>query len=334
MASFIDEVKAEVKASPQKIVLPEGSDSRTLEAASVILQEGLARPVILGDVDEMLASGYALDGAELIDPRESELAEELASLLYELRKNKGVSLDIAKQLVLDPLYFGVLMVKAQLVDGMVAGACHATGDVLRPALQIVKTAPNASLVSSFFVMDVPNCELGDNGRFIFADCGLNVQPNANELAAIAVDSARSWSSLVGSQPKVAMLSHSSYGSAKNDDAAKVSEALKIAQTLESGFDVDGELQLDAALCSDVASLKCPDSSVAGHANVLIFPDLDAGNIGYKLVQRLARAEAYGPVTQGLAAPVNDLSRGCSASDIVGVVAITCLQAIKAKACSA
>lgn len=325
MPSFIESVKSKAAVAKRRIVLPEGEDARTLEAAQQILREGTAELVILGDVSAMQSSGFDLSGATLIDPTSSDLAEELAELLFETRKAKGMDLETARKQAADPLYFGVLMVKAGKADGMVAGACHSTGDVLRPALQIIKTAPDAKLVSSFFVMEVPDCELGDNGRFIFADCGLNVQPDAEGLSCIAVDSAHSWADLMGSEPKVAMLSHSTHGSASNDDAAKVVEATRLAREAAPELDIDGELQLDAAICSSVACVKCPESRVAGAANVLVFPDLDAGNIGYKLVQRLAKAEAYGPVTQGLAAPVNDLSRGCSAEDIVGVVAITCMQ---------
>ena len=229
----------------------------------------------------------------------------------------------------DVLYFGVMMVKRGLADGMVAGACHATGDVLRPCLQILKTAPGVKLVSSFFVMVVPDCDLGQDGTFLFSDCGLEVQPDAEKLAHIAVNSARSWKALMGTEPAVALLSHSTYGSARNDDAAKVVEATELARELAPGLALDGELQLDAAIVPSVGASKAPDSPVAGRANVLVFPDLDAGNIGYKLVQRLAKAEAYGPITQGIAAPVNDLSRGCTADDIVGVIAITCVQAQKA-----
>ncbi len=218
------------------------------------------------------------------------------------------------------------MVKSGRADGMVAGACHSTGDVLRPCLQILKTAPGVALVSSFFVMVVPDCDYGQQGTFIFSDCGLEVQPTKENLAHIAVNSARSWQRLLGTEPKVAMLSHSTYGSAKNDDANKVVEAAAIARELAPELAIDGDLQLDAAIVESVASSKAPGSEVAGAANVLVFPDLDAGNIGYKLVQRLAKAEAYGPITQGIAAPVNDLSRGCTADDIVGVIAITCVQA--------
>ncbi len=326
MTSFIEGMKATARKHKQTIVLPEGSDPRTLEAAEQILSEQIADLVVLGNEEAMAASGRNLEGARLVDPSKSDLLDEFAASLHEMRKSKGLTLEEARSMVEDELYFGVMLVKSGRADGMVAGACHSTGDVLRPSLQILKTAPGAALVSSFFVMVVPDCEFGDQGTFVFADCGLNVQTDPESLANIAVSSARSWTSLIGSQPKVALLSHSSYGSARNDDASKVVEATRIAKQLAPDVAIDGELQLDAALCPEVAAAKCPGSPVAGSANVLIFPDLDSGNIGYKLVQRLAKAEAYGPVTQGLARPVNDLSRGCSASDIVGVVAITCVQA--------
>lgn len=326
MASFIETIKERARSDKKTIVLPEGEDKRTIDAAKIILNEGFANVIVLGNAQELSDAGLDLDRIEVMDPGNSELSEVLADELYQIRKNKGMSPEDAKKLVKDSLYFGVMLVKTGRADGMVAGACHATADVLRPSLQILKTAPGAALVSSFFVMVVPNCEYGDKGTFIFADCGLNVQTDSASLANIAVSSAKSWISLIGSEPKVALLSHSTYGSAKNDDANKVVEATSIAHELAPGIALDGELQLDAALCPEVAASKCPDSKVAGNANVLIFPDLDAGNIGYKLVQRLAKAEAYGPVTQGLAAPVNDLSRGCSADDIVGVTAITCVQA--------
>lgn len=326
MPSFIDAIKAKARSDKKTLVLPEGADERTLEAAEQILKEGLAELIVLGDRDQLEASPYDLAQARCIDPADSELAEALGDELYQLRKAKGMTLEEARELVKDELYFGVMLVKTGRADGMVAGACHSTGDVLRPSLQVLKTAPGAALVSSFFVMVVPDCPYGDDGTFIFADCGLNVQTDADSLANIALSSAESWKALIGSEPKVAILSHSTYGSAKNDDASKCVEATRIARELNPQLALDGELQLDAALCADVAAKKCPGSAVAGSANVLVFPDLDAGNIGYKLVQRLAKAEAYGPVTQGLAAPVNDLSRGCSAADIVGVAAITCVQA--------
>ena len=316
MSSFLETMLARAKADRQTIVLPEGDDERTLAAAERILADDIADLVILGDAHAIAASPYKLSGARIIDPRTSELREGFAEALYELRKAKGMTPEQAMGLMDDVLYFGVMMVKT----GMVAGACHATGDVLRPCLQILKTAPGVKLVSSFFVMVVPDCDLGQEGTFLFSDCGLEVQPDAEKLAHIAVNSAKSWKTLMGTEPAVALLSHSTYGSAKNDDAAKVVEATAIAKELAPG------LALDAAIVESVGSSKAPDSPVAGKANVLIFPDLDAGNIGYKLVQRLAKAEAYGPITQGIAAPVNDLSRGCTADDIVGVIAITCVQA--------
>ena len=326
MSSFLESMLARAKADKRTIVLPEGDDERTLAAAERILADDVADLVILGDADAIAASPYALDGARVIDPRASDLREGFAQTLFELRRAKGMTEEEALALTDDVLYFGVMMVKAGQADGMVAGACHATGDVLRPSLQILRTAPGVKLVSSFFVMAVPDCDMGENGTFLFSDCGLEVQPDAERLAHIAVNSAQSWRELMGTDPAVALLSHSTYGSAKNDDAAKVVEATRIARELAPEIDLDGELQLDAAIVPAVGASKAPDSPVAGRANVLVFPDLDAGNIGYKLVQRLARAEAYGPITQGIAAPVNDLSRGCSADDIVGVIAITCVQA--------
>lgn len=326
MSAFLDTMIARAKENAQTIVLPEGGDERTLAAAERLLAEGVARLIILGNADAIASSSYELAGAEIVDPRTAPVRQEFADALYELRRAKGMTPEQALALMDDELYFGVMMVKLGHADGMVAGACHSTGDVLRPCLQILKTAPGIELVSSFFVMVVPDCDYGKHGTFIFSDCGLEVQPTVKGLANIAVNSARSWQTLIGTEPAVALLSHSSFGSASNDDASKVVEATALARELAPDVAIDGELQLDAAIVGSVAASKAPDSPVAGHANVLIFPDLDAGNIGYKLVQRLAKAEAYGPITQGLAAPVNDLSRGCSADDIFGVVAITCVQA--------
>lgn len=326
MSSFLESMLSRAKANRQTIVLPEGDDERTLIAAERILANQIADLVILGDTEAIKASKYQLDGATLIDPRTSELREELAGMLFELRQSKGMTTEKALELMNDVLYFGVMMVKAGRANGMVAGACHATSDVLRPCLQILKTAPGIKLVSSFFVMVVPDCDLGQKGTFIFSDCGLEVQPDAEKLAHIAINSAKSWKTLMETEPTVALLSHSTYGSAKNDDSAKVIEATEIAKALAPELALDGELQLDAAIVASVGKSKAPESPVAGEANVLIFPDLDAGNIAYKLVQRLARADAYGPITQGIAAPVNDLSRGCTAEDIEGVIAITCVQA--------
>lgn len=331
MNAFLESMLTRAQSRKQTIVLPEGDDERTLAAAEKILADDIANLVILGDAAAIEASGHDLANAQIVDPRTSDLREELAQNLYELRKHKGMTPDEAYTLMDDVLYFGVMMVKTGRADGMVAGACHATGDVLRPSLQILKTAPGVALVSSFFVMVVPNCEFGQEGTFVFSDCGLEVQPDSERLAHIAVNSAHSWKALMGTEPVVALLSHSTYGSAKNDDAAKVTKAVEIAKELAPEIALDGELQLDAAIVPAVGASKAPESNVAGRANVLVFPDLDAGNIGYKLVQRLAHAEAYGPITQGIAAPVNDLSRGCSADDIVGVIAITCVQAQTNKA---
>ena len=331
MSSFLETMLDRAAADKQTIVLPEGDDPRMLEAAETILAKGVANLIILGNVEGIKASGRNLDGAEIVDPATSDLAEEFAGVLFELRKHKGMTPEQAAEKVRDVLFFGVLMVKTGRADGMVAGACHATGDVLRPSLQILKTAPGVKLVSSFFIMVVPNCEYGQDGTFLFSDCGLEIQPDAEKLAHIAVNSAKSWKTLIGTDPVVAMMSHSTYGSAKNDDANKVAEAAKIARELAPELALDGELQADAAIVPAVGAAKAPDSKVAGKANCLIFPDLDAGNIGYKLVQRLAHAEAFGPVTQGIAAPINDLSRGCVAHDIVGVIAITCVQAQAKKA---
>lgn len=326
MSEFLDSVILRAKTDMQTIILPEGDDNRTLEAAETILAQGIARLIILGDVEAIKTSKYKLEGAEIIDPRSAKNREELADMLYNLRKEKGLSKEQAFDLVGSVLYYGVMMVKSGKADGMVAGARHSTGDVLRPCLQILKTAPGTKLVSAFFVMVVPDCDYGEKGIFIFADSGLEVQPDSERLAHIAISSAQSWKTLVQTEPVVAMLSHSTYGSAKNTDVDKIVEATSIAKALAPELWLDGEMQLDAAIVPSVGKSKAPDSSVAGKANVLVFPDLDAGNIGYKLVQRLAKAEAYGPITQGIAAPVNDLSRGCSADDIVGVTAITCVQA--------
>jgi phosphate acetyltransferase len=326
MSAFLDTILARAKSNKQTIVLPEGNDDRILEAAACILAQNVANLIILGDEEIISSSEHNLAGARIINPAGAPFRPKLAETLYNLRKAKGLTQEGAESLLDDPLYFGVMMVKCGLADGMVAGAAHATGDVLRPCLQILKTAPGTKLVSAFFLMVVPDCEYGENGTFIFADSGLEVQPDEEKLAHIALSSAKSWETLVETKPIVAMLSHSTYGSAKNDDASKVIEATKIAKKLAPTLALDGELQLDAAIVGSVGASKAPGSPVAGKANVLIFPDLDAGNIGYKIAQRLAKAEAYGPITQGIAFPVNDLSRGCVPEDVVGVIAITCVQA--------
>lgn len=328
--SFIEDVKAKAKSKMKTIVLPEAEDKRTLEAAEQIKKEGFAKIVLLGNKEtvekDAQSYGFDLSGIEILDPKTSPSLDDYIATLVELRKSKGMTEEEARKLLTESnTYFGVMMVKKGDADGLVSGACHSTADTLRPSLQILKTKPGTKLVSAFFVMVVPDCQYGENGTFVFSDCGLNQNPTAEELAAIAESSAESFRFLVGKEPKVAMLSYSTLGSAKHDDVTKVQEATRIAKENNPALLLEGELQLDAALVESVASLKAPGSKVAGHANTLIFPNLDAGNIGYKLVQRLAKAEAYGPMTQGIARPVNDLSRGCSAEDIVGVVAITAVQ---------
>lgn len=326
---FIDTIKERAKANKQTIVLPETEDRRTYEAVQTILKEGIANVVLVGSEEAVAEGSKGLDitGATIVDPATSAKTATYIDKLVELRQSKGMTSDQAKELLLNNyLYYGVMMVKMGDADGMVSGACHSTADTLRPCLQILKTKPGTKLVSAFFLMVVPDCEYGANGTFIFGDCGLEQNPDSEKLAAIAASSAESFKLLVQEEPVVAMLSHSSMGSAKHADVDKVVEATKIAKELYPDIKIDGELQLDAAIVPSIGSSKAPNSKVAGKANVLIFPDLDAGNIGYKLVQRLAKAEAYGPVTQGIAKPVNDLSRGCNADDIVGVVAITAVQA--------
>ena len=327
---FIDEIKAKAKANVKTIVLPETEDARTYEAAEKILKEGTAKLVLIGSEEEIAKNkgSFDISGAEIVDPATSDKTESYIAKLVELRQKKGMTEEQARDILLKSYtYYGVMMVKMGDADGMVSGACHSTADTLRPCLQILKTKPGTKLVSSFFVMVVPDCDMGENGTFVFSDCGLEQNPDSEKLAAIALSAAESFKLLVGDEPRVAMLSHSSMGSAKHADVDKVVEAVKIAkENAPEGVMVDGELQLDAAIVPSVGASKAPNSPVAGKANVLVFPDLGAGNIGYKLVQRLAKAEAYGPMTQGIAAPVNDLSRGCSADDIVGVVAITAVQA--------
>ena len=329
--SFIESIKERAKQNKKRIVLPETMDRRVLEAAEKIIREDIADIILIGKEEEIAENSKGLDisGAKIINPFTSDLTEELTLEFVEIRKNKGLTYDEAKKMLLeDYAYFACMLVKTGRADGVVSGACHSTANTLRPALQIIKTKPGTMLVSAFFLMVVPDCVYGNNGVFVFADSGLVQNPNSEELAAIAKSSAESFELLVGSEPSVAMLSHSTKGSASHPDVDKVVNAVKIAKERYPQYKIDGELQLDAAIVPEVAATKAPDSKVAGHANVLIFPDLDAGNIGYKLVQRLAKAEAYGPVTQGIAAPVNDLSRGCNVDDIVGVVAITAVQAQK------
>ena len=329
--SYIDLIKEKARADRKTIVLPETNDKRTLIAASHIMKEKIADIIMVGNEEKIMDGArwleVDLDNVKVVNPEACDKFEEYVNLLYETRKAKGMTPEKAHEILLkDYLTFGVIMVKANDADGMVAGACHATADTLRPALQILKTAPGVKLVSGFFILDVPDCEYGENGTFLFADCGLNQEPNAEELAAIAESSARSFKSLVGAKPIIAMLSHSTKGSAKHPLVDKVVEATKIAKEVYPHLCIDGELQADAAIVPHIAKSKAPGSEVAGRANVLVFPNLDCGNISYKLVQRLGKAEAYGPMLQGIAQPVNDLSRGCSWEDIVGVVALTAVQA--------
>ena len=326
---FIDNIKKRAKDNIKTIVLPESMDRRVMEAASIVMKEDIAKIIIIGTEKDLLESSKGLDlnGAVIIDPNNNDLTTTLIDNLVELRKNKGMTREEAENLILnDYMYYACMLVKMGLADGVVSGACHSSANTLRPALQIIKTAPNVELVSAFFLMVVPDCDYGEKGTFIFADSGLVQNPNSEELAAIAASSAKSFEDLVQKEARVALLSHSTKGSAKHEDVDKVVKACEIANKKYPDILIDGELQTDAAIDKDVAKMKAPDSKVAGSANVLVFPDLDAGNNGYKLVQRLAKAEAYGPITQGIAAPINDLSRGCSTNDVVGVIAITCVQA--------
>ncbi len=329
--SVIDKIKAKARQNVKHIVLAEGSEPRTVQAAAQIAAQGLARVTLLGDPAEIASVAAQthtdLSGVAQINPKTSEKAEAYANLLFDLRKAKGMTPEQAHALVTgDPLYYGAVMVKTGDADGMVAGAINSTGNVLRPALQIIKTAPGISVVSGAFIMEVPDHQYGDNGVLIFGDCAVIPDPTADELAAIAIASAQTGKQLTGLEPKVAMLSFSTKGSAKHDNVTKVQQATAKVHELAPDLQCDGELQADAALVESVGALKAPGSTVAGHANVLIFPDLQAGNIGYKLVQRFAGATAVGPIVQGLAKPVNDLSRGCSVEDIVSVVAITAVKA--------
>lgn len=326
---FMTRMKSQAKADVKTIVLPEGSEPRNLTAAAEITQQGIANIVLLGEAEEIQAkaSELSLDisKCKIVDPKLGENFEAYANTFYELRKKKGVTLEQAREIIKDPMYYGTMMVKMDEVDGMVAGALHTTGDLLRPGLQIVKTTPGVSVVSSFFIMETKT-DLGENGTLLFADCAVNPMPDEDQLASIAISTADTAKHLMGFDPKVAMLSFSTKGSAQHEVVTKVHNAVKKANELRPDLKIDGELQADAALIGSVAAQKAPGSDVAGHANVLVFPDLQSGNIGYKLVQRFAKAEAIGPICQGFAKPINDLSRGCSAEDIVNVVAVTAVQA--------
>ncbi len=327
---FISSIKERARKDIKKIVLPEASDVRILKAAEIALSEAYAEIVLVGNEASIKAmaeeNNIDIAKAIIVDPLNSEKSKEYAENLYELRKAKGMTLEQAEELVKDEVYYGMMMVKMNDADGLVSGAIHSTSDTLRPALQILKTAPGTKLVSAFFLMVVPNCEFGENGVFVFGDCGLNENPNAEQLAEIAASSSQSFEKLVGKEAKVAMLSYSTMGSAKSELTQKVIDATNIVKENYPEIKVDGEMQLDAAIVPSIGASKAPGSEIAGKANTLIFPDLNAGNIGYKLTQRLAKAEAYGPLCQGIARPVNDLSRGCSAEDVAGVVAITAVQA--------
>lgn len=325
---FIDSVIEKARSSKKTIVLPESYEPRTIEACAKIIQKDIANVVLIGDREKIQAVSpqWDISAAKVVDPATSDSYEDFVLSFYEMRKAKGMTLEKARATILDPLFYGVMMVKKQQADGMVAGAINSTSNTLRPALQILKTAPGTKLVSAFFMMIVPDCEYGANGTFLFADSGLVEDPDADQLSEIALSSAKSFRQLTGEEPVVGMLSYSTYGSAKSHLTEKVIEATRLAKEKAPQLKLDGELQLDAAIVPAVGKSKAPGSTVAGQVNTLVFPDLNAGNIGYKLVQRLAKAEAYGPITQGIARPVNDLSRGCVADDIVGVVAITAVQA--------
>lgn len=328
--SFISQIKEKAKQDIKTIVLTESEDIRVLKAASKVMEEEFANIILIGDDTEVKQvaekNNINMDGIKIINPKLSNKYEEYVNSFYELRKAKGMTLEKAKETLLDPIYFGMMMVKQGDSDGLVSGACHSTANTLRPALQILKTAPDTKIVSAFFVMVVPNCEYGEEGVFVFGDSGLVENPTPEELTEIAISSSKSFHQLTGAESKVALLSYSTYGSAHSELTEKVVEATKLLKEKSPNLICDGELQLDAAIVPEIAASKAPGSPIAGKANTLIFPDLNSGNIGYKLVQRLAKAEAYGPLCQGIAKPVNDLSRGCSSEDIVGVVAITCVQA--------
>ncbi len=329
--NIIEKIKTRAKENRKTIVLPESDDLRVLEAVGIIGKENFADVILIGDETTILnlAKEHQLDVsyAKIIDPKTYNKTDELIESFYELRKHKGMTLEKAKDLMLhDYPYFACMLVKLGYADGVVSGAVHSSADTLRAALQVIKASPEAKIVSSFFLMDVPNCSYGADGVFVYADCGMIQNPTSEELALIANSSAKTFQLLVEKEPIIAFLSHSTYGSSKCPDVDKVQKAVELAKEQFPDLLLDGELQFDAAIIPEIAATKAPGSKIAGHANTLIFPDLDAGNIGYKITERLAKAKAYGPITQGIAKPINDLSRGCNATDIVGAVAITALQA--------
>ncbi len=328
---LLDSIKQKAKSQKKTIVLPEALEERTLKAADIIVSEGIANVILLGKTSavEELAEKNGLksgSGAQIIDPASFEKKDYYADLLFDLRKHKGLTKEDALKLVEDPLYLATLLIKDGVADGEVAGAMNATGDVLRPAFQVVKTLPGISVVSGAFIMILKDQQWGEDGILVFADCAVHPDPDAKELAEIAVMTAKTTQDIVGIEPRVAMLSFSTKGSARHPMVDKVVEATKIALEKEPDLLIDGEMQADAAIVEAIGSKKAPGSKIAGKANVLVFPSLESGNIGYKLVQRLAGAEAVGPILQGMAAPINDLSRGCSVDDIVNLVAITVNQA--------
>lgn len=326
--AFMDAIFDRAKSDKKTIVLPESYEIRVLEATAKILERDIADVILIGEASKIkeTAGDWDVSKAKIINPSEFDKTDEMTEMFYELRKHKGMTPEKAKSTLENPLFYGVMLVKMGLADGMVAGSVNSTAATLRPALQILKTSPGTKLVSAFFLMVVPDTTFGADGAFVFGDSGLVENPDADQLSEIAISSAKSFEQLVQAEAKVAMLSYSSKGSAKSELTEKVIEATNLAKEKAPHIKLDGELQLDAAIVPSVAAAKAEGSPVAGQANTLVFPDLNAGNIGYKLVQRLAKAEAYGPITQGIAAPVNDLSRGCSADDIVGVTAITAVQA--------
>ena len=328
---IIEKIIRKAQKNKKTIVLPEYMDERVLKAAERATKEKIANIIIVGNEKSIIKKNKKIDLSKVtfIDPQNCGLTNIFINKLYKLRKEKGMTLDEASKLIYeDYMYFACMLVKEGMADGIVSGACHSSSNTLRPALQIIKTKRNCKLVSAFFLMEVPNCKYGEEGTFVFADCGLVQDPTSEELAYIAKSSNDSFELLTEKKAKVALLSHSTKGSAKHTLIDKVTQAVKIAHRKYPTLELDGELQLDAAILPEIAKTKAPDSKIAGHANTLIFPNLDAGNIGYKLVERLGKANAYGPLTQGIAAPINDLSRGCSVNDIVGVIAITALQAQK------